>query len=162
MKQLWAPWRMAYVGKDSEPEECVFCLQEKAHQDQERLVLHRGRHCFVVMNKFPYSNGHLLIVPFRHTSELETLCDEERLELFELLIRAQETLKRSFHPQGFNIGINLGKVGGAGVTEHLHIHIVPRWLGDTNFMPVFSDIRVIPQHLEATYKVLRKGFEALE
>ncbi|MBN1142513.1 MAG: HIT domain-containing protein [Deltaproteobacteria bacterium] len=159
MKQLWAPWRMAYVGGDVVDEECVFCLRDKGEQDLERLVLHRGDHCFVVMNKYPYSNGHLLIVPFRHTSSLEELSAPERLELFELLVRAQSVLQDMLHPQGFNIGINLGKVGGAGVTEHVHIHIVPRWLGDTNFMPVFADVRVIPEHLQATFEMLRAVFK---
>ncbi|NLC71745.1 MAG: HIT domain-containing protein [Desulfuromonadaceae bacterium] len=159
MEQLWAPWRMDYVGKDSDSDECIFCIKGIPDQDRQRLVLFRGRHGFIMMNRYPYSNGHLMIVPFRHTSEIEDLSSAEQLELFDLLIRARRVLNLHLRPQGFNIGINLGKVGGAGVTEHVHLHIVPRWLGDTNFMPVFADVRVIPQHLETTYDMLRKTFE---
>ena len=148
MEQLWAPWRMEYVGKDVVPEECIFCIKDIREEDRQRLVLYRGSQCFVMMNKYPYCNGHLMIVPFRHTPEIGDLSSEERLELFDLLVRAKEMLNTHLRPQGYNIGLNLGKVGGAGVTEHIHLHIVPRWLGDTNFMPVFSDVRVIPQHLE--------------
>lgn len=162
MEQLWAPWRMDYVGKDSAADECIFCIREVPDEDRRRLVLHRGRHSFIMMNRYPYSNGHLMVVPFRHTSDIEELSPEERLELFDFLVRARRVLERHLMPQGFNIGINLGKVGGAGVTEHVHLHIVPRWLGDTNFMPVFADVRVIPQHLEATYELLLAGFDRLE
>ena len=161
MEQLWAPWRMDYVGKDAAPDGCIFCIQGIPHQDRQRLVLFRGHHGFIIMNRYPYSNGHLMVVPHRHTSELEDLSSAERLEIFDLLVRARQVLNRCLKPQGYNIGINLGKVGGAGVTEHVHLHIVPRWLGDTNFMPVFADVRVIPEHLEATYETLRQAFEEM-
>jgi ATP adenylyltransferase len=159
MDQLWAPWRMEYIGKDAAPEGCIFCIQDVPEQDRQRLVLFRGQHAFIMMNRYPYSNGHLLVIPFRHTAEIGELAAEERLELFDLVVLARRVLNRCLHPQGYNIGMNLGKVGGAGVAEHVHFHIVPRWLGDTNFMPVFADVRVIPQHLEATYEMLRKAFD---
>ncbi|MBR5346081.1 MAG: HIT domain-containing protein [Deltaproteobacteria bacterium] len=159
MKQLWAPWRMAYIGGETPREEgCVFCVGEQTGRDRERMILKRGRHCFVIMNKYPYSNGHLLIIPYRHTADPEELTSEERLELFDLMVEARAVLKKTMHPDGFNVGINLGRCGGAGVAEHMHIHIVPRWEGDTNFMPVFADVRVIPQHIEATCELLREAF----
>lgn len=159
MKQLWAPWRMAYI---EEPcgDACIFCVEEIIGQDRQRLILKRGTEAFVMMNKFPYSNGHLLIAPYRHTAKMQALSDAERLEIFQLLVLSQKALGDVFQPEGFNIGMNLGKVAGAGVAEHLHFHIVPRWSGDTNFMPVFSDIRVIPQHLEVTFDKLAESFSA--
>lgn len=158
MKQLWAPWRMEYIEQPSSSEGCIFCVKDDMSRDRERLILKRGKEAFVMMNKFPYSNAHLLIAPYRHTADMNELSDPERLDIFSLLVVAQNVLKDIFQPDGFNIGMNLGKVAGAGVAEHLHLHIVPRWSGDTNFMPIFSDVRVIPQHLEATYEKLAAGF----
>ena len=159
MKQLWAPWRMAYI--EEEPGgDCIFCVKDIVDEDRKRLILKRETEAFVVMNKFPYSNGHLLIAPYRHTADLSDLSEAENLEIFRLLVLCQDVLKDVFQPEGFNVGMNLGKIAGAGVAEHLHFHIVPRWSGDTNFMPVFSDVRVIPQHLEATYEKLMAGFSA--
>ena len=150
---------MAYI---EEPcgDECIFCVKDIAGEDRQRLILKRGEGVFVMMNKFPYSNGHLLIAPYRHTAHMNDLSDPERLEIFQLLVLSQNVLGDVFQPEGFNIGMNLGKIAGAGVAEHLHFHIVPRWSGDTNFMPVFSDVRVIPQHLEVTFKKLVNGFSS--
>jgi len=158
MKQLWAPWRMEYIQGEDRPDDCIFCLEDRSAEDRERLVLYRGSRAFVMMNKFPYTNGHLLIAPFRHTADPAELEDDEALEMHRLLILGRGVLADCVNPQGFNIGMNLGQVAGAGVADHLHLHIVPRWSGDTNFMPVFADVRVIPQHLEATYQLLAKAF----
>jgi ATP adenylyltransferase len=158
MKQLWAPWRMQYIQGEDRPDDCIFCLEDRSAEDRERLVLYRGSRAFVMMNKFPYTNGHLLIAPFRHTADPDALEDDEALEMHRLLILCRRVLADCVNPQGFNIGMNLGQIAGAGVADHLHLHIVPRWSGDTNFMPVFADVRVIPQHLEATYQLLAKAF----
>ena len=148
MERLWAPWRLDYV-QAPRADQCVFCLSDPA-DDQARLVLHRGEHCFIIMNRFPYSNGHLMVAPFRHLADPGLLTGAESAELHRLTILCRDLLNKAFKPQGFNIGMNLGAAAGAGITEHMHQHIVPRWIGDTNFMPVFADVRVIPQHLEAT------------
>jgi ATP adenylyltransferase len=153
MERLWAPWRLEYVqGTGSSG--CIFCLGD-ASDDEARLVLHRGQHCFIIMNRFPYSNGHLMVAPLRHVADPGLLDAAEVAELHRLTTLCREILRDVCKAQGFNIGMNLGAVAGAGVTDHLHQHIVPRWAGDTNFMPVFADVRVIPQHLEATCRQLR-------
>jgi ATP adenylyltransferase len=162
MKQLWAPWRMAYILGETKgnEQECVFCLPRSPNDDRDRLVMVRGEHAFVVMNKFPYSNGHLMVSPYRHTADPGELTDEEALEMHRLLILCREVLQECMAPHGFNIGMNLGRVAGAGIAEHLHMHIVPRWSGDTNFMPIFAEVRVIPQHLEETQRLLTEAFAA--
>jgi ATP adenylyltransferase len=153
MERLWAPWRLEYV-QGSGSSGCIFCLGD-ATDDEARLVLHRGQHCFMIMNRFPYSNGHLMVAPLRHVAEPGLLDAAEVAELHQLTTVCRELLREVCKAQGFNIGMNLGAVAGAGVADHLHQHIVPRWAGDTNFMPVFADVRVIPQHLEATCRQLR-------
>lgn len=158
MERLWAPWRMTYIRGDDKKPGCVFCLPPAEEEDRERLVLHRGESAFVIMNKYPYSNAHLMIAPFRHTADPGTLSDAEALEMHKLLVLSKQVLQETVAPQGFNVGMNLGLVAGAGIADHLHLHIVPRWNGDTNFMPVFADVRVIPQHLEETYGYLRHAF----
>lgn len=163
MKHLWAPWRMTYLEcKDKHSKDCcVFCVRDIEGEDAQRLILWRGQHAFVIMNKYPYTNGHLLVAPYRHIPDILDLEPEEEREMFQLLRKCRVVMQRCLHPQGFNIGINLGNIAGAGLAEHLHMHIVPRWMGDTNFMPVFADVRVIPQHLEETYAILLAGFKAL-
>ena len=161
MKQLWAPWRMTYIRGESEVPEagCIFCLPpEIEEEDRRRLILLRGEHAFLIMNKYPYTNGHLMVAPFRHTCDPGQLSTEEVVEMHRLLVAARNALQETAAPQGFNIGMNLGQIAGAGIADHLHLHIVPRWSGDTNFMPVFADVRVIPQHLEETYQCLRQAF----
>ncbi len=156
MDYLWAPWRMEYIlGKKKRG--CFLCKKLKEKTNKERLVLYQGQHVFVIMNKFPYTNGHLMVVPNRHCLNLEQLNTEESKELFELLKVSVRALKASLHPHGFNIGMNIGKMGGAG-EDHLHLHIVPRWAGDTNFMPVLGETRVISEYLEETYEKLRSAF----
>ena len=165
MQPIWAPWRMEYIMEDKTAkaeQECVFCVGSDVNRDRERQVLYRGNHGFIVMNRYPYSNGHLLIIPFRHVFDLNELTPEEGMELFQLLTLAKEVLQENLAPQGFNLGMNLGSAAGAGIPGHLHWHIVPRWQGDTNFMPVVGDLRVIPQHLQRTYDILTEGFVGRE
>jgi ATP adenylyltransferase len=156
-KPLWAPWRIEYIlGEKSG--ECFLCRAFKEDQDRENLVLKRAKTCVVVMNRFPYNNGHLMIVPLRHIDAIERLTPEEQRELMDLTARSVEILKQVMNPQGFNIGLNLGEAAGAGLKDHLHQHIVPRWAGDTNFMPVLGDVRVIPQALLELYDRLAPAF----
>lgn len=161
MESLWAPWRMQYIKGES-PQECIFCLRDHPEQDRERMVLHRGEHSFVIINRYPYTNGHLMVAPYRHTVSLGSFSDEELIEIQRLVSLCCDVLRDCVNPDGFNVGLNLGRVAGAGIDTHLHYHIVPRWSGDTNFMPVLADVRVVPQHLEETYEQLRAGFERLK
>ena len=151
---------MEYITSEK-PAGCIFCVNESGERDRELLVIHRGTLCFVMLNRYPYTNGHLMIAPFRHVSALELLTDEEMLELFRTMSICRTVLEKSASPQGFNIGINLGKAAGAGVDDHLHIHVVPRWGGDTNYMSVLADIRVMPENLLTTYDRLLPAFSLL-
>jgi ATP adenylyltransferase len=152
MKVLWAPWRMEYIVSEKE-RECVFCLGHAERKDRENLILFHGKKVFVMMNKYPYNNGHLMVVPCCHESSLSGLDDETKLELMKTVEYSVECLS-AFRPEGFNIGINIGKAAGAGIEEHIHVHIVPRWGGDTNFMSVTAETRVIPEHILETYDKL--------
>ena len=152
-KPLWAPWRLEYIERADEQEGCVFCLAA-AGDDEERLVVHRGVGAFVLLNKFPYSSGHLMIAPFRHVGELGELDDAEALEIHRLAERGLGALATTYSPQGYNLGWNLGRIAGAGVVDHVHMHVVPRWAGDTNFMPVLADVKVLPEHLVQTRRKL--------
>lgn len=156
MRHLWAPWRMDYILK-LKKKGCIFCLRSKRKDDRKNLVLYRGKHVFVMMNKYPYNNGHLMVVPLRHCVDLESLSPIESKELFDLLKVSMKALKASLLPHGYNIGVNIGKVGGAG-EDHLHFHIVPRWAGDTNFMPVLGETKIVPDHLANTYQRLHCAF----
>lgn len=160
MKVLWAPWRIDYI-LGPKPDECVFCLPEHTGEDVERLVLHRGEHAFVIMNKFPYSNGHLMVTPYRHVMDLAVLVPEEANEIMRLLQRCVAILQTRFRCQGVNVGLNLGEAAGAGIREHLHFHLVPRWNGDSSFMAVMDEVRVLPEHLASTYQALKPFFDAL-
>jgi ATP adenylyltransferase len=157
MKTLWAPWRMEYILGDKE-DGCIFC---KALAEQDNLTLYKGNMTMVVMNKFPYINGHLLVATTKHISTLNQLGKGEMGDLLETVEQSVGILKKVMSPDGFNIGLNLGKVAGAGVEEHLHFHIVPRWFGDTNALTVLADVRVIPEHLLATYNNLKPYFDKL-
>lgn len=159
MEQIWAPWRTAYIGKDH-GNVCIFCEKLESDQDEANLVLFRGKKTFVLMNLYPYNNGHLLIAPHRHVGEIEDLDEEEMMDLFQMTQKMVKAL-RSFNPEGFNIGINIGRTAGAGVPGHFHIHVVPRWNGDTNFMPVFGDVKVISESLEVTFKKLKESLARL-
>lgn len=164
MDRMWAPWRMEFILNEK-PAGCIFCLGEKRDEvaEKERLVLLRDRRTFVMMNRYPYSNGHLLVSPNRHVAVMGALEEGEMLELFRNVSLCCQVMTRIMSPQGFNIGINLGKAAGAGVDDHLHIHVVPRWIGDVNFMTVIADTRVMPENLAATYDKLYPAFrEAAE
>jgi ATP adenylyltransferase len=150
---LWAPWRMAYIG-GPRSEGCLLCELPRDDRDRESLILHRGPRTYVVMNRYPYNNGHLMIVPYRHCADLGEISSEDSLELMHESQRATRILHRLFGAEGFNVGMNLGKAAGAGIAEHVHVHVVPRWVGDTNFMPVLADTKVMPDYLEATYEKL--------
>lgn len=158
MERLWAPWRIEYILNEK-PGGCIFCPIDGT-EDRERLILYRSSLSLVMLNRFPYTNGHLMIAPVRHTADLDSLSEAEMLDLFEAVRLSRKVLEDVASPQGFNIGINLGKAAGAGVDEHLHIHVVPRWNGDTNYMSVISDVRVMPENLLATYDKLLPGFTA--
>jgi ATP adenylyltransferase len=160
MKVLWAPWRIQYITGDKE-EGCIFCRKPKEGNDKKNLILYTGETSFIIMNRYPYSNGHLMAVPYKHTNNLSDLTQEERLELMNLTVKCTDIL-RAIRPDGFNIGMNLGRAGGAGIDDHLHYHIVPRWNGDSNFMAVIADVRVMPEYLEETYETLSKHLKSLE
>jgi ATP adenylyltransferase len=161
---LWAPWRMTYITGPKAEGGCVLCRARDAasSERQELLVLAVRPTAFVLINRFPYSHGHIMIVPRRHVAALEALDVAESDGLFRLVVEAQAALKDALRPQGLNIGMNLGKIAGAGIDDHLHVHVVPRWDGDTNFMPMLADVRVMPQHLDDTYAALRPHFAALD
>jgi ATP adenylyltransferase len=160
MDYLWAPWRMAYI-EVKQPEGCVFCTKPAQEDEREQLLLYRGERCFILMNLFPYNNGHLMVAPFRHTADLVGLSAEEQAELMRLTRYCVRVLETAFRPEAYNIGMNLGKTAGAGVAEHLHMHVVPRWNGDTNFMPVLGETKVLPDALFSSYDKLRVAIEEL-
>lgn len=155
MDKLWAPWRITYVS-NTRTKRCIFCRALKEKNDKKNLVVLRSKHSFVILNTFPYNNGHVMVVLNRHVSSFEKLKDGEILDLLRVLTKILSVLKTVLNPAGFNVGVNLGKVAGAGIDKHMHIHIVPRWLGDTNFMPVLSDTKIISQSLSELYKKLTK------
>lgn len=161
MDRIWAPWRKKYVSTHARGPGCFLCRARRspANQDPKNFLLHRSSKNFIVLNRYPYTNGHLMIVSNRHVPSLEKLNDAERLDLLRLLDRALASLRKSLHPEGFNLGMNFGRAGGAGVPGHVHIHVVPRWPGDTNFMPLLTGSKVISDSLEGTYGVLRRFFK---
>jgi len=153
-RPLWAPWRIEYITGPKD-DRCVFCMAGSADgEGPEERALDRGSKCFTLLNAYPYAPGHVMVAPYRHVATLEELDDPEQLELMQLARRAILALREAMSPDGFNVGLNLGKVAGAGITDHLHLHVVPRWEGDTNFMPLLADVPVIPQALEATRQVI--------
>lgn len=160
MELLWAPWRLSYVQKVSKGKDsaCFICdaFKDNPDNDRKNLLLHRGEKALVILNRFPYNTAHLMVCPVRHTGDFETLLSEEMIEIDSLLKKAMKTIRKVYNPDGFNIGLNLGKVSGGSVDTHIHYHIVPRWNGDTNFMPVAAGVKVIPQSLDETYDILRE------
>jgi ATP adenylyltransferase len=150
---LWAPWRLEYVGSaDDEHGGCIFC------EPEERLLVHRGERAVVLLNKFPYASGHLLVAPLRHTGEFGALDADEAAEIHRLAARGMDVLRDEYSPHGFNVGWNIGRAAGAGIEDHVHLHVVPRWSGDTNFMPVLGAVKVIPEHLDETARRVRSAF----
>ncbi|QBD80012.1 HIT domain-containing protein [Ktedonosporobacter rubrisoli] len=163
MENLWAPWRMAFITpKTPPPPGCIFCTQPAENRDEEHHILYRGEHCFMMLNLYPYNNGHLMIAPFQHVGALEALDSATLAELMSQAQLALRALRYAMNPDGFNMGINEGKVAGAGFAEHIHYHIVPRWQGDTNFMPVIGDIKVMPEHLDNVYRQLKDALEKVK
>ena len=158
-ERLWAPWRLEYI-KGPKADECIFCAKPEAGDDRANYIVRRGEHCFTILNAFPYNNGHLMVAPYRHVPSIEEL---EEVALLELMTMAQDSvaaLRRAYGPEGFNLGINQGKVAGAGVEHHVHLHVVPRWGADTNFMPVIGGTRVLPQSLDDSYNALTEAYSS--
>ncbi len=165
MERLWAPWRSEYlncVSKSEDKNGCLFCWLKRRRDDRKNLILYRDKRVFVVMNRYPYNSGHLMVAPLRHVASFEGLTAKEGEDLFRLVQMSIKFLRQEFCPQGFNFGANLGDVAGAGVPGHLHLHIVPRWQGDTNFMPVCAETKVVSEGLEKTYERLKRHFAMLK
>jgi ATP adenylyltransferase len=159
-RQLWAPWRLSYVQQAHEQEGCVFCLEDAGELGEESLLVHRGETAIALLNKFPYSSGHLMVAPTRHVGALEELSAVEALEVHHLTAAALAALRAVYRPDAFNVGWNLGEIAGGSISGHLHEHVVPRWAGDTNFMPVLADVKVVPEHLQATRARLAEAWPA--
>jgi ATP adenylyltransferase len=159
MDYLWTPWRYGYITQVGEPAECVFCAAgDPTADDHKTLVVHRALHNYVILNRFPYTSGHLMVVPYRHVATLEELRDEELVELIRLARDTEKRLRKVYRPDGLNLGVNIGKSAGAGIAGHLHLHALPRWYGDVNFMTVVGETRVVPEDLEVTWERLRAAF----
>lgn len=160
-RPLWAPWRLEYVQQADEIDGCVFCAEAAGElTDGSSLLVRRARSAIAVLNKYPYSSGHLMVAPTRHVGSFGELTDDEALAIHHLAAEGARTLERAYGPDGFNLGWNLGRVAGAGIADHVHLHVVPRWSGDTNFMPVLADVKVLPEHLVATRDRLRDAWIA--
>jgi ATP adenylyltransferase len=158
MDFLFTPWRYAYVTGAEKAQECLFCAAAALRDDPKALIVHRGRHCFIMLNAFPYTSGHVMVVPYRHIDQLQALESPAAGELMELTQKTEGVLRRLYHPDGVNLGMNLGKAAGAGVAGHIHMHVLPRWVADSNFMTVVGETRVLPEALETTYERLRAEF----
>ena len=159
-QRIWAPWRLEYVKDASKDcgDACLFCVKAAEDDDEANLIVHRGERCFVILNKFPYTNGHLMVAPYDHLATLPELDAETVAEMMGLAQRAIVVLDEAYGPQGYNAGLNQGRIAGAGFADHIHLHVVPRWAGDTNYMPVVADTRVMPQSLEDSYDALEGKF----
>lgn len=159
-RPLWAPWRIEFI-RSKKDGSCFLCKREKARRDYaDKLIVYRGKTCFVILNRYPYNSGHLMVAPYRHIGDISDLTADERRELFDLAVAAKNVLTKLLRPDGFNAGFNLGLAAGAGVADHIHFHIVPRWVGDTNFMPVMDGPRVVPEAIEKTAKLIRKSWSS--
>jgi ATP adenylyltransferase len=159
METMWSPWRMKYVTDNNHPDSCVFCTAPSLPDGPENLIVHSGEKAYVILNRYPYTSGHLMIVPFEHQPSIEALDPAVRAEMMELVNTALGVLRKVYAPQGFNVGINLGAAAGAGIAEHVHIHIVPRWVGDTNFMSTVGETRILPEELDVTRQRLADAWE---
>jgi len=158
MDFLFTPWRYAYVTGADKAADCLFCHLLQTGNDEQNLIVHRAQHCFVMLNAFPYTCGHVMVVPYLHTDQLQKLPAPAATEMMELVQRLEGILRRLYHPDGLNLGMNLGKAAGAGVAEHIHMHVLPRWVADANFMTVVGETRVLPEDLQTTYRRLRESF----
>lgn len=159
MKRLWSPWRMKYISEEKHKQGCVFCLEPQQPDNAQNLILYRGQQAYVILNRYPYTSGHLMVVPFNHQPSLENLRSTERAEMMELATICMQVLRLEYQPEGFNVGVNIGEAAGAGILEHVHLHIVPRWTGDTNFMSALGETRVLPESLEESYLRLKTAWE---
>jgi ATP adenylyltransferase len=159
MKHIWSPWRMAYMQGPKRENGCVFCKELSESDGPENLIVYRGHRAFIILNRFPYNSGHLMVVPYEHTATLEGLDAETRSEIMELANLSTKVLHQVYHPQGFNLGVNIGDAAGAGILKHVHLHVLPRWNGDTNFISTLGDTRVLPESLEETYRKVKEGLE---
>lgn len=159
MEHLWSPWRMKYILSKKEEAGCVFCNVQQMPDNEENLIVHRGENAYVIMNRFPYTSGHVLVLPYVHENNLEVLPEATRAEMMELATQTMRVLRKIFHPQGFNFGANIGAAAGAGIAPHVHLHIVPRWNGDTNFMSSLGDTRVVPESLAESYRRVCEGWK---
>jgi ATP adenylyltransferase len=159
MERLWTPWRMRYVSGETRDASCIFCTKPNTGDDAEQLILHRSKHAFVIMNLYPYNSGHVMVVPWQHAADLTELPAEVNYDLWDLVPWVTTALKRVLRCDGFNIGLNLGSIAGAGVSEHLHVHVVPRWEGDANFMPILANTMVLPELMPVTYAKIRAEME---
>jgi len=159
MNHLWSPWRMEYIESTNKEDRCIFCIAQANQDSAENLIAHRGELAYVILNRYPYTSGHLMVVPFEHKAGLEELDPVTRAEMMELTTRCMTVLRKVYNPQAFNMGANIGEVAGAGVKGHVHLHIVPRWRGDTNFMSTLGTSRVLPELLEDTYQRIKNGFQ---
>ncbi len=159
METIWSPWRMEYIDNSEKTPGCVFCREVARKDGPDNLIVARGQHAFTILNRYPYTSGHLMVVPYSHLSNLEELDAATRAEIMEMATRAVDVLRAVYHPEGFNLGINLGSAAGAGIADHVHLHVVPRWTGDTNFMSTVSGTRVIPEDLPSTYARIRTAWE---
>ena len=158
MDYLWTPWRYQYIASLKNPSRCVFCIETSGEYDERDFVVFRGKSSFVILNIFPYTTGHLLVAPYTHTADFQKCTAEESWEMLDLVKRCQLALEQTYRPDGFNVGMNLGRCAGAGVEHHLHMHVVPRWIGDSNFMTIVGETRVLPENLETTFAKLRPFF----
>jgi len=161
MNHLWSPWRMSYIQDPKTNSGCVFCQAQDSPDGLNNLIVHRGSHAYVIMNRYPYTSGHLMVVPYKHKPELDDFSAETRAEMMELTARCIQILRGSYQAEGFNVGANIGSAAGAGIPKHFHFHIVPRWEGDTNFMSAIGDTRVVPEDLGETYHKVRKAWEQI-
>lgn len=158
MEQLWSPWRMQYIQNHAPAEGCIFCSAWQEPDNDEKLVIQQTPHAVVMLNRYPYTNGHLMVAPRMHTAVLAALSEDVSAEIMRLLTHAEQVLGKLYHPEGFNIGMNIGSAAGAGVADHLHFHMLPRWAGDTNFMTTTANTRVLPEALEDTLKKIRSAW----
>jgi Diadenosine tetraphosphate (Ap4A) hydrolase and other HIT family hydrolases len=160
MQHIYSTWRSEYIGRDKHNEGCAFCLALQEQDGPENLIFHRGETCFVILNLFPYTSGHLMVVPYTHTNQLSDLPAETLNEMMQLVQKAVRVMEKVYHPQGFNVGLNLGSAAGAGIADHMHMHVVPRWQGDANFISVIGETRVLPEDLGLTYQRLSEAWQA--
>jgi ATP adenylyltransferase len=158
MDYLFTPWRYAFVTSAHAATDCLFCELPKANDDERTLIVHRDKHCFVILNAYPYTSGHVMVVPYQHIDQLRKLSSEAAQEMMELTRRLEGILRELYHPEGLNLGMNLGKAAGAGIASHIHMHVLPRWTADANFISVIGETRILPEELATTYKRIRAAF----